>query len=127
LAAAVGDDALDRRDRRADARDLAPCLPAAPDYAESLRARPREVPRRDGARRAGAELTQLVGLEYGVELSVLAAEEQDGEARPVAVRDVHLPAGEAESVVHCGHVREHPVLEPEPPPRRELDGAAPHG
>ena len=55
--AAVGDDALDRRHGRADAGDLAP--PASRSRSRrASRARTGEVPRRDAARGAGAQLAE---------------------------------------------------------------------
>ena len=70
--AAVGDDPLDPRQRRADARDLRLGLPAAADHAERRRARPGEVLRRDPARRAGAQLAERVGLDHRDELRRVA-------------------------------------------------------
>ena len=64
---AVDDDALDRRHRRADARDLRGRLPAAADHAEARGALAREVPRRDARGCAGAELPELVGLDHRLE------------------------------------------------------------
>ena len=63
--AAVGDDGLDPRQRLADRRHLAARLPAAADHAQRRGALAREVLRRHAARRAGAQLAELVRLDHG--------------------------------------------------------------
>ena len=80
-----------------------------------------EVLRRDPARRAGAQLAELVGLEHRDELGRVGAEEEDDEARAVAEAGVDLRARVAELEVGGGHDRERALLEPEPVARPVLD------
>ena len=123
---AVGDDALDGRDGRADAGDLRLGLVAAADDAERSRAAPREMPRGDPARRAGSELPEPVRLDHGDELRRLGVEEADDERRALRRRRVELPAGEPEPAVGSRHVRERALGQAEPAARRDLDLARRH-
>ena len=56
---------LDPGQRLTDAGDLAPCLPAAAEHAESGSVFAGEILGRDSAGGAGAELAQLVCLDHG--------------------------------------------------------------
>ena len=125
LRPAVRDDALELRQRGADARELRLRLPAAADHAEAARAALREVLRRDAARRAGAQLAELVRLEHRDELGRVGAEEEDDEARAVAKAGVDLRARVAELEVGGGHDRERSALEPQPVARPVLDAPRP--
>ena len=114
LGPAVGDDPLDRRQRLADARDLALRLPAAADHAERARAFAGEVLRRDPARCAGAQLAHPVRLDHRRELGPGQVEEHDDERRARRQGRVRLEAGQSQLLVHRGHDRE-----------RALAGASP--
>jgi hypothetical protein len=124
LAAAVRDDALDRRHRRANRGDLALGLPAAADHAQRSRPRARQVLGRDAARSAGPELPEPVRLDHGDELGAARLEEEDDEADiRVAERGVGLEAGVAELSVGRRHHGEDPAFESEPVARPVLDAS----
>ena len=76
---AVGDDALDRRQRCSDRLDLRLGLPAAADHAERAGALPGEVLGGDAARRTRPPLAGRVRLEHGGELTGVEVEQRDGE------------------------------------------------
>src|SRR3954452_18801386 len=79
LRPAIGDDTLDRRDRRTDTGDLRLRLSATPDHAEGGRALPRQIPGRDAARRTGPEPAELIRLQHSHELRCVDAEQHDDE------------------------------------------------
>ena len=81
LGAAVGDDAFDAGECRADAGDLALRLPAAAEDAERARVLPREVLRRDPAGGTRSQLAELVGLDHRGQLRTLEVEEEHAEGR----------------------------------------------
>src|SRR5213078_4219653 len=114
LRPAIGDDALDLRHRGLDAGELRLRLPPAPDHAEAGRTLGREVPRRDAARRTGAQLPELVRLEHRDELRRVGTEEKDGEARSVAKARIDLGARVTELEIGGGHDRERSLLETQP-------------
>ena len=117
--AAVDDDALDRRHRRADARDLRRRLPAAADHAEARGALPGEVARRDGRGRAGPQLPELVGLDHRLEPRRRSSEKSTTtNGVPARRPGVRLEPGVAELAVDARH---HRVL------RRRRAGAASRG
>jgi hypothetical protein len=118
---AVRDRLLDRRHGLADARDLCPGLGAAADHAQRPCARPGQVLRRHRARGARAELTQPVGLDHGKQLTPF--EEHDHESDAFGTAGVRLHAGKPALVVHRGHHRQEPALEPDPVARDVLDRA----
>ena len=123
---AVRDDALDRRDGSADARDLRLRLVAAADDAKRACAALREVARRDAARRSRPELPEAIGLDDRHERRRLGVEEADDECRAVRRGRVELPAGEPEPAVRCRHVRERAFGQPQPAPWGDLDVALRH-
>ena len=118
---AVRDDALDRRDGGADARDLRFRLVAAADDPERSRPALREVARRDPACRPGPELPEPTGLDHRDERRRARVEEADDERRTVGSRGVELPTGEPELPVGCRHVGERPFRQAQPAPRCDLD------
>ena len=124
--AAIRDDALDVRQRRADAEDLRLRLPAAADHAEARRPARGEVPGRDAARRTGAQLAQLVGLDDRDELGRGGAEEEDGEACALTEAGVDLRARVTELEVCGGHDGERTAVEPQAVPRPVLHGPRRH-
>ncbi len=126
LVAAVGDDALDARKRGADRGELRLGLPAAADQPEAPRARAGEMLRGDAARRAGAELAELVRLDHRDELGRVGAEEENDEARAVAEAGVDLRAGVAELEIGRRHHGKRSLLQPEPVARPVLDRAGRH-
>ena len=103
---AEGDDVLDRRNRRADARHLRLRLESAAEDAEPRRAVPREMLRRDAARGAGAQLPEDVRLDHADAPAVSGVEEDDDERG-----DVCLHAGDAEAAVDRAHERERSTFE----------------
>src|SRR5206468_2182529 len=113
LRPAVGDDALDPRNRGADAGELRLRLPAAADQAKAGRTLGREVPRCHAARRTRTQLTELVRLEHRDELGRVGAEEDDGETRTLAEAGVDLRAGVAELEVGGGHDGQRTALQPQ--------------
>ena len=124
--AAVGDDALDGRQRGTDALDLGHRLLAATENPERSRAILREMARCHTARSARAQAAEVVGLDHGYTLRRLRVEETDEKGRTMRRRRVQLPPGEPESGVDGGHVCERSLLEPQPPPWRDLDLARGH-
>ena len=113
LRPAVGDDALDPRNRGADAGELRLRLPPAADHAEAGRTLGSEVPRRDAARRTGTKLAELVRVEHRNQLRSVGTEEEDGEARAVAETGVDLRARVAELEVGGGHDGQRTALQPQ--------------
>ena len=73
---AVGDDALDARNRRPDRVDLSLGLPTTPDDAEALGAGPRQMLGGDTARGAGAPLPERVGFDHGDQRAGLRSKRQ---------------------------------------------------
>ena len=126
LRPAIGDHALELGKRDADGGELRLGLPAAADQAQAARAAPREVPCGDPARRAGAQLAELVRVDHGDELRRVGTEEQDHKAGALAEAGVDLRAREHELEVDGGHHGERPVLEPQPVARPVLDPARGH-
>ena len=112
---------LDPRQGLADARDLGARLPAAADDPERRRALAGEELRRNAARRSGAQLPELVGLDHARDLGLLGVEEDDDEGRPLLEPRVRLQPGEPELVVDRGHQREQPALDLGAPARQVLD------
>ena len=108
---------LDRRDRRADARDLRLRLEAAADDPEPARARARKVLRRDAARRAGTQLAEHVRLDDCDAVAALGIEQHDDERGVAGDRAVGLAPGEAEPAVDRRHDRKRAALEREPQAR----------
>ena len=124
LRAAIGDDALDPRQRFADAGDLALGLPAAADDAERPGLRLGQILGRNAAGGAGAQLAHPVGLDHARHLGLLGVEENDDERRPAGEPCVRLHAGEPELAVGSGHDGERAVGQSHAGPRPILDLAA---
>ena len=123
LRPAVGDDTLDLRDGGPDTGDLRLCLPAAADHPETPNAARGEVPGRDTARRAGAQLAELVRFDDRDELRRVGAEEEDDEASTLGEACIHLRACVTELEIGRRHHREGAALEPEPVARPILDAS----
>jgi hypothetical protein len=121
LAATVGDDGVDRRQRRPNRRDLAARLPAAADHAQRAGAIAREVLRRNTAGRAGPQLAELVGFDHRDGLGRLGLEEEHHEVHALPPGRVRLQPGQADPAVDGPHHREETVLEPSPLPRHVFD------
>ena len=126
LRPAVRDDALDRRKRRPDARDLRLRLTTAADDAERRCAAPSEILRGDRARCARAQTSELVRLDDCDELGPRGVEQRDHEGRSRCEAGVHLRARVPELEVRRGHVSEPSLVQPEPSAWRDLDGPTRH-
>src|SRR6185437_10292572 len=120
LCPAVRHRPLEVGNRGSDRGKLRFRLPAAADDAEAARAVLRQVPGGDAARCTGAQLAELVGLEYGDVLGRIDAEEEHDEARAFPEAGVDLRAGVTELEIGGGHDRERALLEPEPVARPVL-------
>ena len=118
--AAVGNDALDARHRRADASDLCFRLMTAADHAQRRRTFLRQVLGGDPARRAGTQPAEVVGLDHRDELGLRGVEEHDDERGALGEACVELRARIAQLKVRCGHVREPSLVEAEASARRVL-------
>src|SRR5688572_25720940 len=124
LRAAVGNDAVDRGERLADAGDLRLRLPAAADHTERLGIRLREERGRDAACSPGPELAELVRLDHGRERRLRKVEEDDDEGRATRKPCVGLDPREPELAIGRGHEGEDAVPQVDPRPRPVLDHAA---
>lgn len=119
--AAVRNHTLEVREDGPDTRHLCLGLVAAPEHAEGPGARAGQMPRRDGARSARPQATEVIGLEHARELGGLRVEDHDRVRRSPGRRRVELPPCHAEAGVRSGHVSEGPFWQAEPPPGRDLD------
>ena len=124
---AVGDDALDRRHRGADARDLRLGLPAAADHAERARAaRARGASRRHRSRRRCAAGRAGPPRSRAASSGRSEREEHDDERAPPGRRPRTPSRPRSRARGRRRHVREPPFLQFEPPPRSVLDRARRH-
>src|SRR5207247_2976023 len=82
--------------------------------------------RGDGARRSGAEASELVPLDHGNELRPVHGEEGDDEYCAFCESRIRLDARVAELAIRGGHVGKATLGELEPPARRDLDGTDGH-
>ena len=121
--AAIGDDALDSRHRRADRGNLGLGLPAAANDAEAASAGPRKVLRGHTAGGPGAPLAECVGLDDGDRRSGLQVEEAHHERRLAGDSGIGLHSRVAQLTVDREHHGEGAFVERKSPPRHVLDGA----
>jgi hypothetical protein len=82
------------------------------------------VPRGNRTGCAGAEPTEVIGLDQGEQLGPVRSEEGDDEARAFGEAHVCLHARPAKLEVGGSHHVQAPVLQPEPKPRPILDRSA---
>ena len=119
----MSDDALERRNRGPNRRDLELGLSPAPDHAEAAHSRAGEILGRDAARGTRPQPPEEVGLDHRGEASVPEVEEQYRECDRSGGDRVRLEARVAELAVDGGHDGQVAVVDREPLPWAVLDRA----
>ena len=122
--AAVDDDALDRRELRAQRVDVRRRLAPAADHAERGRPAAGEVLGRDRGCGRGPQLPERVGLEHRDDLRLVDRQQDDEERRAAGRPRKCLQTRQPEPAVDARHDRELPVGDRQAHARRVVDLAA---
>jgi hypothetical protein len=98
-------------------QDATSCAPSAATAPCSLQ---------NAARRSGAQLTELVRLDHGLERAAFELEEADDEREPPVDEHVALQPRDTQLAICRSHHREVAALDRKPAAGHELDAAARH-